>query len=129
VQQPDQARIEPNFDSGSPFHAIGRPGSLEMIKTGEPVAAEKALLWGMINECLEDAQLQSRARDWAEILVQGPTRALVMTRQLVDEGTDNSFEDQYRRELETNRELRESRDGKEGVLAFLEKRPAQFREE
>ena len=52
-----------------------------------------------------------------------------MTRQLVDEGTDNSFEDQYRRELETNRELRESRDGKEGVLAFLEKRPAQFREE
>ena len=129
VQLPEQFGIEPNLESGSLFHAVGRPGSLGMLKTDEPVAAEKALRWGLINECLEDGELQTRAREWAEALAQGPTRALVMTRQLVDEGTDNSFEDQYRRELETNRELRESRDGKEGVLAFLEKRPAQFREE
>ena len=126
VQLPEQFTIEPNLESGSLFHAVGRPGSLGMLKTDEPVAAEKALRWGLINECLEDGELQTRAREWAEALAQGPTRALVMTRQLVDEGTVNSFEEQFRRELQTNRELRASYDGKEGVQAFLEKRPAQF---
>ena len=62
-------------------------------------------------------------------LSQGPTRALALTRQLLDEGANNSFEAQYRRELEVNRELREAFDGKEGVQAFLEKRPARFRGE
>jgi 2-(1,2-epoxy-1,2-dihydrophenyl)acetyl-CoA isomerase len=95
----------------------------------ESVSAEQALQWGLINECLEQHQLLPRARELATQLAQGPTRALIATRRLVDEGVTNSFEAQCRRELEVNRELRECFDGKEGVQAFLQKRPARFRGE
>lgn len=109
--------------------AMGRPPSLKTMISKEPVSAEQALQWGIINECLEAGQLLPRARELAAQLARGPTRALVATRQLVDEGASNSFEAQCRRELEINRELRECFDGKEGVQAFLQKRPARFRGE
>jgi 2-(1,2-epoxy-1,2-dihydrophenyl)acetyl-CoA isomerase len=107
---------------------IGLFGSHHMT-TNERVSASQALQRGIINECLEEGQLLSRAREWAAKLAEGPTRALTMTRQLVDESPGNSFEAQYRRELEVNSELRECVDSKEGVQAFLEKRPARFRGE
>jgi 2-(1,2-epoxy-1,2-dihydrophenyl)acetyl-CoA isomerase len=103
--------------------------SATFVTAKDSVSAEKALARGMINECLEPETLLPRARELATGLAQGPTRALALTRQLVDEGANNSFEAQYRRELEVNRELREAFDGKEGVQAFLEKRPARFRGE
>ena len=67
------------------------------------MSAEQALQWGLINECLEQHHLLPRARELATQLAQGPTRALVASRLLVDEGASNSFEAQYRRELEVNR--------------------------
>ena len=105
----------------------GLAHSSSMITGHDPVLTQQALQQGVINECLRGDELLSRARELANKLAQGPTRALVLTRQLLDEGADSSFEAQYRRELEVNQELRESHDGREGVQAFLEKRPARFR--
>jgi 2-(1,2-epoxy-1,2-dihydrophenyl)acetyl-CoA isomerase len=124
--------IEPGPDIGLSLHfplAVGLPAGLITEISKEPVSAAQALQWGLVNECVEESQLLARAREVATQLAQGPTQALVLTRQLVDEGIGNSFETQYRRELEVNRELRESFDGKEGVRAFLEKRPPHFRGE
>jgi 2-(1,2-epoxy-1,2-dihydrophenyl)acetyl-CoA isomerase len=130
VQEPSRIGIAPDLDSSYLLpSAIGRARSLEMMMANEPVSAEQALQWGMINECLDDEQLMPRARELASTLAKGPTRALAMTRQLVDESEGNDFEAQYRRELEVNRELRDCFDGKEGVQAFLEKRAARFRGE
>lgn len=104
---------------------LAAPGAV-FERQGESVSAEQALALGLVNACVEEDELLPQARQWAQTLSQGPTQALVMTRQLVDEGANNSFAAQYRRELEVNRELRESADGKEGVQAFLEKRKPRF---
>ena len=50
-------------------------------------------------------------------------------RYWVDEAAGNSFEAHFRRELEVQREIRQSPDALEGVAAFVEKRPAAFRGE
>jgi len=70
-----------------------------------------------------------QARELAAKLAKGPTLALMSTRNMVDEGNANTFAQQFRRELEVNSEMRVTFDGKEGVNAFLEKRPAAFRGE
>ena len=59
-------------------------------------------------------------------LANGPTRALVATRRLIDESEHASYADQFRREIETQAEIRLSADAMEGRNAFLEKRAAVF---
>ena len=56
----------------------------------------------------------------------GPTRALVATRQLLEESEHLSYAAQFRREIEVQSEVRESADAREGRLAFVEKRKAKF---
>jgi 2-(1,2-epoxy-1,2-dihydrophenyl)acetyl-CoA isomerase len=109
--------------------AIGRTKALKIMMTNETVMAETALEWGMITDCFDDDQLMPQARELAAKLAKGPTRALIETRAMVDEGNDNDFAQQFRRELEVNSEMRDTFDGKEGVNAFLEKRPTAFRGE
>ncbi len=119
-------------DLGSTYlvpQAIGRARALKMMMTNQPVSAEVALQWGLISDCLDDGELLPAARELAAKLAEGPTRALVATRRLVDESEHNAFETQFRRELEVQSDVRESHDGKEGVAAFVEKRPAMFRGE
>jgi 2-(1,2-epoxy-1,2-dihydrophenyl)acetyl-CoA isomerase len=120
----------------SAAESIGLPGfpppaMRDAIAKAPPdsLSAKAAVRWGLVNECLAAGQLLSHAGEVAARLAAGPTRALVAARRLVDEGAGNSFTAQFRRELEVNRVLRESADSREGVRAFLEKRPASFRGE
>lgn len=124
------SRIGISPDLGSTYmlpRAIGRARALQLMMTNEPLDAEKALEWGLITEVLDDDQLMVRARKIAAQLASGPTYALHMTRRLVDEGEVNTFDQQFRRELESNSELLDMPDGIEGVQAFNDKRKAVFR--
>jgi 2-(1,2-epoxy-1,2-dihydrophenyl)acetyl-CoA isomerase len=109
--------------------AIGRTRALKIMMTNEPIMADQAMEWGMLADVVDDDQLMSQARALASKLAKGPTRALMETRNMVDEGNDNDFAQQFRRELEVNSVMRDTFDGKEGVNAFLEKRPTSFRGE
>lgn len=91
------------------------------------VRGGEAARLGLVTECVEDAAVQDRAEALVRRLAQGPTRALALSRQLLDESANTNFEAQCRRELEVNQVLRSSYDSKEGVQAFLEKRPPRFR--
>jgi 2-(1,2-epoxy-1,2-dihydrophenyl)acetyl-CoA isomerase len=63
----------------------------------------------------------------AHQLANGPTVALSLIRKMYWESPDNSFEDQLDLEFESQRIAGSTEDFKEGVGAFLEKRPAKFR--
>jgi 2-(1,2-epoxy-1,2-dihydrophenyl)acetyl-CoA isomerase len=105
---------------------IGRQRALELMLLNEPLSAERAKEWGLVRDVVDDARLLGEAKALAGRLADGPTRALVATRQLLEESEHASYADQFRREIELQMVIRESADAKEGRQAFVEKRKAQF---
>jgi 2-(1,2-epoxy-1,2-dihydrophenyl)acetyl-CoA isomerase len=105
---------------------VGRQRALEMMMLNEPLSAERARDWGIVREVFDDHALLDGALALAQRLAQGPTRALVATRRLVDEGEHATYEAQFRRELEVQADVRTSADALEGRTAFVERRPPRF---
>jgi len=93
---------------------------------GERLPAEKALEWGLVNRIYDDAVLMEEAMKLARELADGPTIALSLIRKLYWESPENSFEDQLNLEFQSQRLAGATEDFREGVTAFLEKRPAKF---
>ena len=106
---------------------VGRARSVELSLMGERLPAEKALEWGLVNRVYEDAALMDETMKVAHELADGPTIALSLIRRLYWESSDNSFEDQLDLEQQMQRRAGAAEDFKEGVTAFLEKRPAKFK--
>ena len=105
---------------------IGRQRALELMLFNEPLSAERAKEWGLVRDVVDDAQLMSEAIKLAQRLAQGPTRASVATRMLLEEGEHATYAAQFRREIEVQSEVRQSADALEGRAAFVEKRKASF---
>jgi len=105
---------------------IGRARAVELSLLGERLGAEKALEWGLVNRVYDDAALMEETMKLAHELANGPTAALSLMRRLYWESPENSYEDQLNLEFESQRAAGATEDFKEGVTAFLEKRPAKF---
>jgi 2-(1,2-epoxy-1,2-dihydrophenyl)acetyl-CoA isomerase len=105
---------------------IGRQRALELMLLNEPLSAERALDWGLVQQVVDDDRLLDEAIKYARRLAQGPTRALVATRRLLEESEHSSYSVQFRREIEVQADIRRSEDALEGRQAFVEKRPARF---
>jgi 2-(1,2-epoxy-1,2-dihydrophenyl)acetyl-CoA isomerase len=105
---------------------IGRARAIELSLLGERLPAETALAWGLVNRVYDDAALMSEARKLAHELAAGPTVALGLIRRLYWESPENSHEEQLDLEVRSQRAAGASADSREGVQAFLEKRPARF---
>jgi len=105
---------------------IGRARAVELSLLGERLGAEKALEWGLVNRVYDDAALTEETMKLAHELANGPTAALSLMRRLYWESPENSYEDQLNLEFESQRAAGATEDFKEGVSAFLEKRPAKF---
>lgn len=105
---------------------IGRQRALDLMLLNEPLSAERAKEWGLVRDVVDDAKLLDEAKTLARRLADGPTRALVATRQLLEESEHASYADQFRREIELQQVIRESADAQEGRKAFVEKRKAEF---
>jgi 2-(1,2-epoxy-1,2-dihydrophenyl)acetyl-CoA isomerase len=119
-------------DGGSTWllpRRIGTARALELSLLGEKLPAETALAWGLVNRVCDDDKLMDEARALALNLANGPTVALKMIRELYWQSPENSFEDQLNMECRSQMAAARTADNKEGVLAFLEKRPARFRGE
>ncbi len=115
-------------DGGSTYllpRLIGRARAMEMTMLGERVTAAKALEWGLINRVVADADLMAEARKLAVELAHGPA-ALGHIRKLMWRSLDADWATQLDDEAETQNLAGSSEDFREGVKAFLEKRPAVF---
>jgi 2-(1,2-epoxy-1,2-dihydrophenyl)acetyl-CoA isomerase len=105
---------------------VGRQRALELMLLNEPLTAEHAQEIGLVRQVVDDARLMDEALVLARRLAEGPTRALVATRLLVEESEHATYEAQFRREIELQATIRKSADAIEGRTAFVEKRKARF---
>tara|TARA_R100001039_G_C1811380_1_gene83323 strand:- start:390 stop:980 length:591 start_codon:yes stop_codon:yes gene_type:complete len=117
-------------DGGSTWllaRTIGRVRAMEMALFGDKVPAEKALEWGMVNRIVADDALMSTAMEMAEKLATGPTVALSLARDLIWKACESDFDEAIYDERIAQRTAGRTDDFKEGVSAFLQKRPAEFK--
>src|SRR5439155_26651472 len=105
---------------------IGKARAMELMLLGEKLPAATALDWGLINRCVPDAELLPKALELAAALASGPS-SLGMTRNLVWEALDAPWHLQIEAEAYAQGDAARSEDAKEGIIAFLQKRPAEFK--
>ena len=92
----------------------------------EKITARQADDWGMIWEAVPEAAFADTWAARAAHLAKGPTAAYVRVKQAMRASFDNGIEDQLALEARLQGQCGKTRDFKEGVVAFLEKRPAQY---
>ena len=106
---------------------LGEPRAKALTMTAEPLAAQTAADWGLIWKAVDDDALMDEATALARKLAGGATLGLGMTKRLIQEAQDNDFDTHLDRERDLQRQAGESADYAEGVAAFLDKRPPNFR--
>ena len=105
---------------------IGKARAMEMALLGERVPAAQALDWGLVNRVVPDADLMSTAMTLARALAEGPA-SLGLSRQTLWASMDSDWAAQLHRERQAQRSAGKTEDFREGVAAFLAKRPAEFK--
>ena len=124
------ARLALVPDSGGTWflpRLVGDARARALMMFAEPISAKDAEAWGMIHRAVDDAELMGEARVTAERLASGPTRAFGLIKRALAASPDNSLDAQLDLERDLQREAGAGDEYVEGVRAFLEKRPANFK--
>jgi 2-(1,2-epoxy-1,2-dihydrophenyl)acetyl-CoA isomerase len=105
---------------------VGKARAMELTLLGEKLPARTALEWGMINRCVPDAELMPTAMGLATQLADGPA-SLGLTRNLIWSSLDTAWHDQVELEAYRQGDAARTEDAREGIMAFVQKRPAEFK--
>lgn len=105
---------------------IGMRKTQELMITNRRISAQEALEWGAITRIVADNELQTEAKSLAIQIANGPTKAFGCVKKLLLESFDNGLETQLKKEANGIVSMTRYEDGREGVAAFMEKRPANF---
>lgn len=119
-------------DSGGTFtlpRLVGLNLASALMITGDKLMAEDAKFYGLVYKVFEDAALLKSTSEFAANIASMPTRAIGLTKRLLNQGSTNNLEQQLNLEGEIQVQAANSYDYKEGVNAFLEKRKAEFKGE
>jgi len=115
--------------SGGTFRVarkIGESRAKELIFLGEPIDAAQALSWGLVNRVVDQGQALHAAREIAHVLAQRARLALQAAKSVVNLAFDRSEAEAVAESLKASDRIFCTDDAKEGVAAFLAKRPAVF---
>ena len=105
---------------------IGDRRARELMLTNRVLTAAEALDWGVVNQVVEAGQAETAARTLASKLAQGPTQAFAQVKQLLETSFTESLETQMELEARGIAGQVASKDGQEGMQAFVEKRKPEF---
>ncbi|MEV7884480.1 enoyl-CoA hydratase/isomerase family protein [Streptomyces sp. NPDC002817] len=106
---------------------IGPQRAKELMFFGDALSAADAERLGLVNRAVPDGELDKTAREWAARLAAGPTRALVLTKQLVNASLDSDRATAFAAEAAAQEINMTTEDAQEGVASFVERRSAEFR--
>lgn len=123
------ARIGLIPDAGGTYalpRQIGMARAMGAALFADKITARQAADWGMIWEAVPDTEFADTWQARARHLATGPTQAYMRVKQALKASFGNSLQEQLLYEGQLQGQCGRTRDFKEGVLAFLEKRPAQF---
>jgi 2-(1,2-epoxy-1,2-dihydrophenyl)acetyl-CoA isomerase len=116
-------------DSGGTYflpRLVGTARAIGLAMLGERLIAEQAAEWGLIWQCVDDAELQETVEKLLRTLAGAPTAGLAATKRALYASADNSLATQLDLERDLQRELGRSADYQEGVAAFTAKRAPRF---
>jgi 2-(1,2-epoxy-1,2-dihydrophenyl)acetyl-CoA isomerase len=117
-------------DSGGTYFVsrlLGPARAFEWLASGRKLTAAEAHAWGLVSEVVEQDALSARAAEVAARFAAMTTRGVGMTKRLLDHALNATLDEQLEREAQLQTAATQTADFREGVAAFLEKRPPQFR--
>ncbi|WP_030156805.1 enoyl-CoA hydratase/isomerase family protein [Streptomyces sp. NRRL S-244] len=105
---------------------VGPQKAKELMFFGDAVPAAEAERLGLVNRVVPGEELEATAREWAERLAQGPTRALALTKQLVNASLDGGRAAALAAEATAQEINMTTADANEGVASFVERRSPKY---
>ncbi len=116
-------------DSGVSWHLqqlLGPARAFELIATGRKVGADEARRWGLVNGVAPAAELDATVAAYAQQLAQAPTRGIGLSKRILNKVAHCTLAEALEYEAQVQEIAIRTADHKEGVAAFLQKRPPQF---
>lgn len=113
------------FDGGASALLPARVGltrATELAMLGDPLPADKALDYGLVNEVVPDDVLRERAKSLVAALAEGPSLSYRNIKRALNEAVFPRFAEQLELEAQLQQEQAESHDFAEALVAFREKR-------
>ncbi|WP_430377741.1 enoyl-CoA hydratase/isomerase family protein [Streptomyces sp. B1-3] len=106
---------------------VGPRRAKELMFFGDALSATDAERLGLVNRVVPDGELDKTAREWAARLAAGPTRALALTKQLVNASLDSDRATAFAAEATAQEINMTTADAQEGVASFVERRSPEYR--
>jgi 2-(1,2-epoxy-1,2-dihydrophenyl)acetyl-CoA isomerase len=106
---------------------IGVQRAKELMLFGDDVHAPRAAEIGLVNKVVPDAELEAAAREWAERLAAGPTKSIQLTKWLLNRSLDADRHTMAQEESWAVELNATTLDMHEGMTAFVERRPPEWK--
>lgn len=105
---------------------IGFGRATQYAYTNAPISAQDALAWGLVNRLAPAGKLHDEAAAWAAQIAQGPVRAMALAKRDFNKAVLGNLEQVLDYEAHNQDTAGRGAEHKEGLQAFIEKRPPRF---
>jgi 2-(1,2-epoxy-1,2-dihydrophenyl)acetyl-CoA isomerase len=120
------------LDSGSSYflpRLVGSARAFELATLGSKLDAKKAYEWGVVNRVVPEEELDAAVNEVVSVYANGPTKAYALMKKMLNKSFQSDLDTMLEYEMYCQEIAGNSKDYKEGVKAFIEKRKAAFKGE